>query len=111
MSQRARRFKAASVTLFLWLAGCGGENSVLERGAGIYADRCLPCHGRQGAGDGAQARFLGAKVPDLRESLPKKEDSEFLSIISKGKGLMPGFGPVLTEAEQRSVLRFVRSFK
>ncbi len=102
---------AASVAVFLWLVGCNSENLALEQGAGIYAQRCLACHGRQGGGDGPQTAFLGVRVPDLRESLSVKQDSELLAIISGGKNLMPAFGPVLTETEQRSVLKFVRSFK
>ncbi|MFQ5692335.1 MAG: c-type cytochrome [Nitrospinota bacterium] len=82
-----------------------------DRGAAVYVERCYPCHGSGGGGDGPRGVYLGRKVPDLREGVSRKTDAEIGRVISDGKGWMPAFKFALTESERRSVLKFVRSFR
>lgn len=90
----------------LMLAGCGSETEV---GAGIYAERCLSCHGAVGAGDGGRAAFLPGGVSNLRESRLLEE--ELRGVVSKGRKLMPAFGPALKKEEIRSVVAFIQGFQ
>lgn len=57
-----------------WSQGIGVRNledlmtptpQKIERGKKIYADNCAACHGANGAGDGAQAAYFSAGVPNL----------------------------------------------
>ncbi len=99
---------AAAVCLWLLLGGCGSE---AERGASLYAQRCLTCHGSEGAGDGSRAAFLPGKVPDLRKSSLSEE--ELRRVVSEGRknGLMPAFGPALKEDEVRDVVAYIQRFR
>ncbi|MEE8111021.1 MAG: cytochrome c [bacterium] len=92
--------------LWLLLLGCGAE---VERGAGIYVERCLTCHGTEGAGNGSRASFLPGGVANLRRSSLSEE--ELRRVISEGRRLMPAFGPALKEEEIRGVVAFVRRFQ
>ena len=38
---------------------------VPQEGVAIYAEKCAPCHGDQGKGDGPQGLQLSVKVPPL----------------------------------------------
>ncbi|MFQ5915836.1 MAG: c-type cytochrome [Nitrospinota bacterium] len=104
----SRRKRALGVlgALWLFLLGCGSD---VERGAGIYAQRCLPCHGTQGAGDGSRAAFLPKGAADLRAS--RLSDGDIRLVVTEGRGLMPAFGPALEEDEIRDVLAFVKRFR
>ncbi len=88
------------------LAGCGSETEI---GAGIYAERCLSCHGAEGAGDGGRAAFLPDRVSNLKQSrLPEEELRE---VVSKGRKLMPAFGPALKKEGIQAVVAFIQGFQ
>ena len=103
--RRAGKF-APAVLAALLLAGCGQG---AETGAGIYAERCLSCHGMAGAGDGGRASLLPGGVADLRDSrLPADEQR---AVVFKGRKLMPAFGPALEKEEIEAVVAYIQSFK
>ncbi len=103
--RRAGKF-APAVLAGLLLAGCGSDT---ETGAGIYAERCLSCHGAKGAGDGGRAAYLPGGVADLRNSrLPADEQR---TVVFKGRKLMPAFGPALKKEEIEAVVAYIQSFK
>ncbi len=82
-------------------------------GAAIYAEKCAPCHGDTGRGDGPQANQLPVAVapiglPDLaRESSP----ADWFRTITLGNldNFMPPFANSLTEQERWNVLAYVYS--
>lgn len=80
-----------------------------ETGRRIYVMRCAACHGALGRGDGPVGRLLNPAVDDLTPALRSKGDGELLAAIRAGVGPMPGFSPVLSESEQRGLLRYLRS--
>ncbi len=104
----SRKKRALGVLGALWLLllGCGAD---VERGAGIYAERCLTCHGTEGAGDGSRAAFLPGGVTNLRRSSLSEE--ELRRVISEGRRLMPAFGAALKEEEIREVVAFIGRFQ
>ena len=103
--RRAGKFAPAILTGLL-LAGCGSDT---ETGAGIYAERCLSCHGTEGAGDGGRAAFLPGGVTDLRESRLSADEQR--KVIYKGRKLMPALGPALKKEEIEAIVAYIQRFK
>lgn len=69
-------------------------------GGELFAQHCAVCHGAMGEG-GAGVRLLGnARAGDANNSR---------NIIRAGRGIMPGFGNVLAEAEIDVLVRWVAS--
>lgn len=87
-----------------------GEVSVAT-GQKVYTDRCVLCHGASGKGDGAGAAGLDPKPRDHTDGayMNARTDDDLLGVIRNGKGNMPAWGSILSEAEQQSVLLYVRS--
>jgi mono/diheme cytochrome c family protein len=109
-------------TLFLVPAHCGiAALAVLaaaetppgaDRGRGIFEQRCAVCHGQEGRGDGAQAPFLSPRPASLISAgTSAKSDQDLLKVIANGKPrtAMSGWKDVLSEEEQREVLRYIRT--
>lgn len=95
-----------SVALILLMLGLGcGRN---ERMDALYAQRCMNCHGPTGSGDGPIAASLPAKLPDFRDTVQRKSNSQIRRIIAEGAGIMPAFGPALTASEVNDMLQMVR---
>lgn len=85
----------------------------LGRGATLYAEKCAPCHGATGLGDGPQAGQLPGPVaaigtPNLaRASKP----ADWFTIVSIGKmdKFMPGFAGSLDNQQRWDVVAYVYS--
>lgn len=78
----------------------------------VYYDRfCVVCHGPQGAGDGT---ILGAGrfpfAPSLVTPLVAGySDAYVYAVVRQGRGLMPAYGPRMTETQRWQVVGYVRS--
>lgn len=74
------------------------------KGRPLYMDRCSGCHGLNGSSHVLQVPNFtmgeGLMVPD----------QEIIAVVKKGKGIMPGFNGILTDAEIRDVIAYVRTF-
>lgn len=104
-------------------ATAAASEEVIEQGRKVYADQCAACHG---------AEFEGQ--PDWRSPLPSGRlpapphdesghtwhhpDEVLFRIVKEGtaaivgggyKSDMPGFGDVLSDAEIRAVLDYIKS--
>jgi cytochrome c oxidase cbb3-type subunit III len=98
----------------------GGEQRAAvgpERDAKVlYVRYCAPCHGAQGRGDGANARYLPVRPAphaDARYMSQRSDDRLFDAIYSGGYPLgrsvtMPAYGETLTRSEMRSLVRHLR---
>jgi mono/diheme cytochrome c family protein len=83
----------------------------------LYATHCALCHGSSGRGDGPSAGGFATKPSDLADGpLMNHLPDDFLAnVITHGgsvEGLSPGmpaFGPYLSDAQVRAVIRYVRS--
>jgi mono/diheme cytochrome c family protein len=71
-------------------------------GAEIYSARCAGCHGSDGGG-GTGPRLAGKVADDF----PDIEDQ--IAFVTKGKGIMPGFGSSLSAADIRLVVEYTRT--
>jgi mono/diheme cytochrome c family protein len=86
----------------------------LANGAALYAQKCQPCHGDTGQGDGPRAKQVreqGGQVaslvaPDARSQATL---SSWYEVVSNGRiqQLMPGFADSMTPQERWDVLGYV----
>ncbi len=74
------------------------------KGRAMYEDRCQGCHGAEGI-----PQVAGMANFKMGEGL-MKPDQDLVSLVKKGKGVMPGFKGVLTDAEILDVIAHIRTF-
>jgi mono/diheme cytochrome c family protein len=77
----------------------------------IYAERCALCHGPGGKGDGPASAGLDPKPRNHTDGayMRTRTNQQLLDVIRNGKGAMPAWNGILTEAEIHAVLKHVRS--
>lgn len=82
----------------------------VELGAKVFVQRCALCHGPEGRGDGPGSVALKPKPRNFHDQayMSSRTDAQLLEVIHKGKGAMPRWGGVISEAEMQSVLGYVR---
>jgi len=84
-----------------------------QDGQAIYTEKCAPCHGDQGHGDGPQGLQLSVKVPafGLPDAGRAAAPSNFYAVVSQGKieNFMPPFSGSLTEQQIWDVVAYVLS--
>lgn len=95
----------------LSLVGCSSKGSSAGQGPvdgpGLFSATCAKCHGEAGHADTPQGQLVGAK--DLtREEARRMSDADIRHQIVTGKGRMPAFGPVLSDAEIDALVLEVR---
>ncbi|MBE2269832.1 MAG: c-type cytochrome [Anaerolinea sp.] len=84
----------------------------LERGAAIWVDECVECHGEGGRGDGERAAELGREVADLTylDSMITQSDEVYYVTVTEGVGdNMPAYLDELSEADRWAVARYART--
>ena len=84
----------------------------IERGRVVFEQRCVPCHGAQGRGDGYP--FLKPPPADLSAFATRnRTDAELLVTIRHGHPdtAMGAWRVVLSEDESRDVLAYVRTLQ
>ena len=106
---------AMALVVALALAGCGGSDATeadLERlelafesadvtlGSEVFSDSCSVCHGSDGSGG------VGAALGGVDERLTVRSH---LEVVWTGRGSMPPFGGILTDAEIAAVVAYQRS--
>ena len=82
------------------------DAKLAETGATVYSDNCAACHGETGLGDRAQG------APNLADAIwlyggDRKALTE--TVKNARFGVMPAWGPRLTEADVRAVSAYVHS--
>ncbi|WP_419841062.1 c-type cytochrome [Candidatus Poriferisodalis sp.] len=115
VKRRARAALALVLGAAFGVAGCGaGDASEADLarlqdayaqadvglGSEVFADSCSVCHGSDGSGG------VGAALEGVSERLSV---SDHLSVVWSGRGTMPPFGGLLTDAEIASVVAYQRS--
>lgn len=84
----------------------------MERGRERYQIACLPCHGPIGDGNGITRKFGMAVLANLHEPrIVKMPDGELFHVITNGRNLMGGYGPVLSIEERWAVIAYVRALQ
>jgi mono/diheme cytochrome c family protein len=81
-----------------------------DLGTRVFAQRCALCHGPDGHGDGPGSKALNPKPRNFHDTayMSSRTDAQLLETIHKGKGAMPKWGGVLSEAEITAVFAHVR---
>jgi mono/diheme cytochrome c family protein len=81
-----------------------------DLGAKVFAQRCALCHGPDGHGNGPGAAALNPKPRNFHDKdyMSTRTDEQLLEVIHKGKGAMPRWEGVISEAEIQAALKHVR---
>jgi mono/diheme cytochrome c family protein len=84
----------------------------LELGEKVFKQRCVLCHGPDGHGNGTAAAALKPHPRNFHDAayMKSRTDDQLLLTIHNGKGPMPAWKTILSEAEMRSALLYVRQF-
>ncbi|HEX6746249.1 MAG TPA: cytochrome c [Longimicrobium sp.] len=100
----------------------GAPAPVLARGQVVFQNNCYVCHGPEGAGNGPvvqpakgangqmYSRFPGAPAINGQVTAAKS-DGYVYAVVAAGRGLMPPYGPRLTEADRWAVVEYVRALQ
>jgi mono/diheme cytochrome c family protein len=82
----------------------------VDHGRAIYRERCVPCHGDRGRGDGAAGATLDPKPADLVLHVPQHSDGELYYMISVGfpGSAMPQWRTVLSETDRWQLVHYLR---
>lgn len=84
-----------------------------ENGAAIYAEKCAPCHGETGLGDGEQGIQLGVTVPafGLSEVARPASLAQWYTVVTRGnmERFMPPFTS-LSDQERWDVVAYAMTF-
>ena len=82
----------------------------VQKGASIFAERCSPCHGATGLGDGPQSMQLPVTVPGigLSEVARAAAPAAWFKVVTQGNldRFMPPFVGALTDQERWDVIAF-----
>jgi mono/diheme cytochrome c family protein len=80
-------------------------------GEAIYTQKCLPCHGASGMGDGPQSSNLPEPPPALgsREVASAARPSDWYDLVTVGRleKFMPGFTESLNDRQRWDVVAYV----
>lgn len=89
----------------------GSNEPAAVLGPKVFAVRCALCHGADGHGDGVGSKALNPKPRNFHDKayMSTRTDAQLLEVIHNGKGAMPKWGGVLSEAEINAVLQHVRA--
>lgn len=84
----------------------------VNRGAAIYEQHCLRCHGMSGDGNGPDSKFLIVPPANFQSAESRlKPEWEMLATISYGIIFSPmhGWADRLTDQEMLDVLSYIRN--
>lgn len=81
------------------------------QGRAIYEEKCLPCHGSTGMGDGPQAGNLPAAPPAIGsiDVARLARPADWFTVVSEGRldRFMPGFAGSLNDRQRWDVVAYV----
>jgi mono/diheme cytochrome c family protein len=83
----------------------------LELGKRKFLTYCSPCHGNQAMG---KSRLKGAMPPgpSLHTDFYRNyEDGRLYHVITKGKGIMPGYEAQITRKERWAIINYIRTLQ
>ncbi len=85
----------------------------VQNGAAIFAERCAPCHGSAGLGDGPQSMQLPVSVPGigLPEVARDAAPADWFKIVTQGNldRFMPPFVGSLSDQDRWDVVAYAMS--
>lgn len=76
-----------------------------------FQQYCAPCHGPKGLGNGPAAAAF--KPPPANYTDPdgvaKLTDDQLIEVITKGRGSMPAWGPILSQDQIVALVAYIRA--
>src|SRR5215468_4168779 len=112
---------AASTLAALWIAASAvaaeqaSGTDAEATGKRLYLERCAPCHGDGGAGDGPAAAALDPKPPSFRDAAfwKGRTTAQLRQAVREGKPgtLMAPFEGVLSDEEIDAVVAYLAQFR
>jgi len=87
--------------------------AVLQRGREQFDIYCTPCHGGLGDGNGITKKIgVMPAVANLHDQrIVSMTDGEIFNTVSRGKGLMGAYGPLMTAPDRWSVIAYMRALQ
>ncbi len=86
-----------------------------DAGHAVYVERCAPCHGDEGAGDGPAAAALEPRPRNFRapEFWRDRTSAQLLATVRTGKPgtMMTPFEGVLSDAQITDVVAYLEHFR
>jgi mono/diheme cytochrome c family protein len=83
-----------------------------QKGAALFSQNCIECHGDEGKGDGPNADLLDVKPADLTSSKVQNEsDGALFWKISNGKGPMAAYKNTLSKEQRWQLVSYIRKLK
>jgi mono/diheme cytochrome c family protein len=108
---RRRRAPALAGALLVATA-CVAADPVGKR---VYLERCAPCHGDDGRGDGPAAAALEPRPRNLRDPSfwDGRTPARLRDVVQHGKSgtMMQPFEGVLSDGEIEAVVEYLQSFR
>ena len=80
----------------------------VQRGAKLYSQYCVSCHGSKGRGDGPAAAALNPRPSDLVTMAPRHPDGGLAWKIAEGRGAMPPWKGTLSENQIWDVVNYLK---
>ncbi len=102
-----------------WTVFSGPQRTILDvndedsirRGAKVYQQHCMLCHGQGGRGDGPLAKAMGIQPTSLA-AISKTLPNHYLVIqINRGKGDMPHWEDLLSSRETWDLTNYIQSLQ
>ena len=88
------------------------DPATLDRGAKVFANYCVVCHGGSGLGDGPVTKFGFPAPPSLLgDSARRMADGRIFHIITFGQGNMPGHAAQIPREDRWKAALHVRSLQ
>ena len=89
----------------------GATDATIAAGRATYRERCLPCHGERGRGEGPLAAALDPRPADLVLHVPQHTDGELFYFISRGSpgSAMHAWRDVLGETQRWELVAYLRA--
>src|SRR3954454_13675578 len=96
------------LTASAWAAS-SSDAQALEWGRRVYVGNCAACHGPCGRGDGSVSHIFRVRPTDLSTpDMALQDDAEIDAVVSRGKKEMPKYQRLLSDADRRAVIRYMR---
>jgi mono/diheme cytochrome c family protein len=85
--------------------------AAIAAGRATYRERCQPCHGDRGRGDGPAGVALDPRPADLLLHVPQHTGGELFYFISEGvrASAMPAWRDVLTATQRWELVAYLRA--
>ena len=89
---------------------------LMKRGQERFNISCVPCHGRQGDGNGVVKFFGFPQIKDLHgPDVVNLNDGQLFRVITvgskQGEGLMKGFGTSLSVTDRWAIVAYLRALQ